>query len=25
MGGTMSVASQENVGTAFTIRLPSSG
>jgi len=25
MGGNMSVASQENVGTTFTIRLPSSG
>ena len=25
MGGSMSVASQENVGTTFTIRLPSSG
>jgi two-component system NtrC family sensor kinase len=25
MGGTMSVASQENVGTAFTIRLPPAG
>ena len=25
MGGSLSVASQENVGTTFTIRLPSSG